>query len=392
MSVSPPAAPGSVAITGMGVVCCLGDTVSGTFAALCSGRSGVAPLRAFRPELYRARHAYEIDDRPGRRDETLRATRWLVRAVRAAIADDGLLDDLGSVPVLVGTTLRELRSVELWWRDGHPFAPRDLHFGTALRDEFAATDTHTVCNACAASLYTLGLGADLITLGAAPAVVVAGVDAITESSYGLLDRANDRPPSALRPFERTRSGMLMGEGAAAAVLRRADAAPPNRVRAVVRAVALACDAQHPTAPDPKGIAAAIREGHRRASVAAEDVDLVMLHGSGTPLGDEAEAMGLTDVLGPSVRGPYMTAVKSMTGHTAGSSGLLSLIVAVESLRHGRVPPVVGLAEPIEAAREFRLVRGTAAAARLRLAQVNAFGFGGLNAVALVEMPAASEVA
>jgi 3-oxoacyl-[acyl-carrier-protein] synthase II len=128
----------------------------------------------------------------------------------------------------------------------------------------------------------------------------------------------------------------------------------------------------------------VRSAHDRARVRPEEIDLVMLHGSGTPRNDETEARVMTEVFGEGETSPLMTAIKSMTGHTLGGSGLLSLIVAIAALEHGVVPPVRGLIEPIEAAAGLRLVRDRCAVERMTTAQVNAFGFGGINAVAILE--------
>ncbi|MFF8732716.1 beta-ketoacyl synthase N-terminal-like domain-containing protein [Streptomyces sp. NPDC015171] len=376
-------------VTGMGAVASIGVDVEEIFDSLIAGRSGLGPLRGYDREKFRAQVAYEIDDRPAPGvDVPLRATRWLERAVAQAAADAGLGDDLSEVPVLVGTTLRELRSVELSWRDGTSFDAADLHFGTMLRHRFGAADTHTVANACSASLYTLALGADLLDLDAADTVVVAGVDTITESTYGLLDRCYPEAPDRVRPFDRDRRGMLQGEGAVAVVLRReADGpGPGSRAHARVRGVAVNCDAYHPSAPDVKSITAAVQEAHRRAGVLPADIDLVMLHGTGTPLNDEAESSALGTVFAGLTPSPYMTAIKSMTGHTAGASGLHSLVAAVDVMRTGTIPPTVHLDTPVDAVAGFRLVRGGAVRPEepLRLAQIDSFGFGGLNAVAVVE--------
>jgi 3-oxoacyl-(acyl-carrier-protein) synthase len=372
-------------ITGMGAVACVGGTPGEIFDSLCAGRGGLHPLRVFDHSKYRARSAYEIDDRPADgRDEPLRATRWLVEAVRQALADAGLGEDLGEVPVLVGTTLREQRSAELWWRQGAAFGTEDQHFGTALRAAFGATRTYTFANACAATLYALGMGTDLIELGEADTVVVAGTDAIAESAFGTLDRVQNEVPDALRPFDKAHRGMLMGEGAVAVVLRRSGAGGPQ-VHARLRAVAMNCDAYHPTAPDPDGIGIVLRDAYRRAGLGPEAIDLVMLHGSGTPHNDATEASVLSRVFADAAGGgPLLTAIKSMTGHTLGGSGLLSLVMAALATQRGEVPPVLGLTDPIEEAAGLRLVQGGSARATVRTAQVDAFGFGGINAVAILE--------
>ncbi|MFB7668820.1 beta-ketoacyl synthase N-terminal-like domain-containing protein [Kitasatospora sp. NPDC056138] len=375
----------SQAVVGLGAVTSVGDGVDEVFDALCAGRSGRAGLRGFDRSRFRAQHAYEIDDRPaGGGDVPGRATRWLVRAIEEAAEDAGLGEDLAEVPILIGTGLRELRSAELKWRDGAEFDLAALHFGTALRARFGAVRTYTFSNACSASLYALAMGSDLLAAHGADTVIVAGVDTLTESMYGLLDRVHMEPPDRVRPFDRDRKGVLMGDGAAAVVLRRDGAGSGGRVRGRLRSVHVNCDAYHVTAPDPDGVAEAVRGAHRLAGVKPEDIDLVLLHGTGTLLNDEAEATAIGRVFGPHTGSPLMTAVKSMTGHTSGGSGLLSLIVALRSLESGRVPPTVGLRTPVAEAADFRFVQGTSALAELRLAQVDAFGFGGVNAVAVVE--------
>ncbi|GAA4441395.1 beta-ketoacyl-[acyl-carrier-protein] synthase family protein [Actinokineospora soli] len=369
-------------ITGAGAIASVGRGVDELFTNLCLGRTGLHPLRGFDPAPYRAKSAYEIDNRPAPGvDAPHRATDILVAAIREAAADAGV-DDLTDVPILVGTGLRELRSLELWWRDGVPFSADDLHFGTALREQLGAEVTYTFSNACAASLYALAMGTDLLALDAADTIVVAGVDVLTESMHGLLERVHAVPPDRVRPFDRNRTGVLMGDGAAAIVVQRDTAG--KAPRGLLRAVSANCDAYHVTAPDPQGIATAMRAAHELAGVKPEDIDLVMLHGTGTLLNDEVEATAMGEVYGEHVGGPLMTAIKSMTGHTSGASGLMGLVMGLESLRCGVVPPTVGLTDPVDEAARFRFVRGEAESAELAVAQLNAFGFGGINAVAIVE--------
>ncbi|HZN18977.1 MAG TPA: beta-ketoacyl synthase N-terminal-like domain-containing protein [Micromonosporaceae bacterium] len=373
-------------VAGAGAVAAVGSTAAEVFAALCDGRTGRALLRAFDPDSYRAQYAYEIDDRPDRTDVPARATAWLLRAVAEAVGQAGVGEDLTDVPVLIGTGLRELRSAELAWHDGAPFDLGRLHFGPALRERFGAVHTYTFANACSASLYALALAADLLADGECDRVVVAGVDALTESMFGLLDRAQMAVPDRVAAFAATRGGTLLGEGAAAVVLARTGAGATALGR--LRSVGINCDAYHATAPDPPGMAAAMRDAHERAGVLPRDISLVLLHGTGTPLNDQAEAEAVGDVFGPDVKAPLMMAIKPATGHTSGGSGLLSLVVALQVLASGRVPAAAGPSDPLAAAAGFRFTGGLAdPGTGPRLAQVNAFGFGGVNAVAVVEGPA-----
>lgn len=383
------ATPGRrLAVTGTGAVCSVAGTAPELFDALCAGRSGLAPLRGFDPALFGAQHAYEMDEPQrsggeGLRDRPGRASDLLLRAIAEAVADAGIGEDLDGVPVLIGTGLRELRSAELWAADGVPMGVDDLYFGPAVRERFNAATSYTFSNACSASLYALGLGVDLIAGGGAETVVVAGVDVITESMFGLLDRVHPVPVDAVRPFDRNRRGVLMGDGAAAVVLR-AEPAAGTRPKAWLRGVGLNCDAYHVTAPDPAGVAAAMDAAYSAAGVTAGDIDLVMAHGTGTLLNDEAEASALSKTFAGRDSSPLVTAMKSMTGHTSGASGLMSLVVAASCLENGLVPPTVGLTDPVPEAEGLRFVTDKAADAELRLAQVDAFGFGGVNAVAIVE--------
>jgi len=368
------------ALRGLGAVSAVGEGVQDCYVALVRGKDGLAPLRVFDGERFVAQHAYEIDDRPDGVDRPWRASELLVRAVGEALADAGLTS-LAGVPVLVGTGLREMRSAELATLAGTPVPPERLHFGPALRDAFGADDVHTFSNACSASLYAAALGMDLLDQGA-DVVVVAGVDVLTASMYGLLDRVHHEPPDRVRPFDADRKGVLIGEGAAAVVLTRATGAPGE---VTLRAVALGCDAFHVTAPDQAGIVHAMRSAHALAGIGAHEVDVVYTHGTGTLLNDEAEAAALHtvfgDVPGP---GPALAALKSMTGHTSGGSGLFSLVMAERGLRHGVVPGVLGLRRASDTARGLRISAQPVATPTARYVQVDAFGFGGLNAVAVLD--------
>jgi 3-oxoacyl-[acyl-carrier-protein] synthase II len=369
----------SWAITGVGAVASIGRDADEIFTALCAGRDGLAELRGFDRTKVNANKLFEIDDRDGT-DRPRRATGFLLAAIAEA-ADNAGLTDLSDVPILVGTGLRELRSVELWARDGAEFTVDELHFGTELRERFGAIDTHTFANACSASLYAMALGTDLLEQGGSDTVIVAGVDSITETMFGLSDRVQLRPPSAVRPFDQNRMGTILGEGASAVVLRKDSPSAIGRVRAV----AVNCDAYHSTAPDPAGVRAAILDAHRRAGVKPGDIGLVLAHGTGTPLNDQVEAAVTQEIFADTEARPVFTGIKSMTGHTSGAAGLLNVIVALKAMTSGRVPPITGLADPIDEVRDFLVPAEFPMACTASVAQVHAFGFGGINAVAIVEV-------
>jgi len=377
-----------VAITGADLITSIGTGVDECFAALCRGVSGSSRLSAFRRDRFRVAHGYEISDRqPSDRDVPGRATAWLARCVREVVTQTDLNPHRDRIAVLVGTGLRELRGLELWRGSQAGFHIADLHFGGALhRAAGPVGPLMTLSNACSASSFALGLGADLLELDEADAVVVAGADSITESMLGMLDRVSPIPPERVQPFDRDRKGVLLGEGAAALVLEpleRAEARGRSPL-AHLRGVGMSCDAFHETAPSPQGVADSIVDAHHRAGVTAADVDLIIAHGTGTGLNDPVEALAIKQVFGPAANRVLITGLKSMLGHTSGASGLMSVIVAIAALRHGRVPPTVGLTASIDEASDLNIVAGEARDAALRIVQINAFGFGGINAVSIVE--------
>ncbi|WP_027799221.1 beta-ketoacyl synthase N-terminal-like domain-containing protein [Paraburkholderia dilworthii] len=373
-------------ITGSAMTTCVGLDKASSFASFCAGISGRKPLQFFPAEHFNVRFAYEIADGP---DRTLRASELLAKAVADAIADAALIPEPGRCAVLVGTGLRELRSLELSWTEGRSMTVDQLHFENALNSALGiALPVITVCNACAASNFTLALAEDFIRDNAYDCLIVAGCDTITESMFGLLDRVNPLHPDEVRPFDRDRKGVLMGDGAAAVVLETPAhaAARGARALAVLAGVGTSCDANHETAPDVDGISRAVGNAYERAGIGAADVHFIMAHGTGTSLNDKTEAVALRAALGDAqLRATPLSAIKSMTGHTSGASGLIGVVTAIESLRTGQVPPTARFSHPMEEAADLDIIHGEARTLpEARIAQVDAFGFGGVNAVAILE--------
>jgi 3-oxoacyl-[acyl-carrier-protein] synthase II len=368
------------AISGFDVLTCLGDAEA-TFQALLRGDTGVKPLRRDTERLG-VGYAYEIaDDVMGRR-----ASRWLARVVAGAVHAAGLATSGKRVAVVVGTGLRELPDAESWWAKGEVMTLPELHFGAAVRGVLPeATEVLTISNACAASGYALAVGIDMLGAGEADAVVVAGCDSVTDSLLAVIGRGSAVRSTAVRPFDSEREGVLLGEGAAAVVIEPEETvlADGRDVLARLHGVGLSCDAYHETAPDPAGIAACMRDAHRRAGVVSADVDLVIAHGTSTALNDPAEAAALADVFGDDLGRALVTGIKGAIGHTSGAAALMSVVVAIQAMRCGVVPAIRGLVKPIPEAEGLGLVGGSPLVAQPLVAQIDSFGFGGVNAVALV---------
>lgn len=366
-------------VAGSAARTCLGDDAS-TFAALLRGECGAGDLRHFPADALNVRRGYHIrepgPERPGR------AARWLADCVAEAVGR-ARLQPRCRVAALVGTGLRGLRDVERWAADGQPTREEDLHFAAAIRAAAPGVRAAvTISNACSAAGYALALGQDLLELGEADAVIVAGADSMTESMLAMIGRFDEKPTDRVRPFDTGRAGVLLGEGAAAVVLVREGAAA--RPLARLLGCGLSCDARYETAPDLAGVCRAMNDALDRAGRRPADVDLVLAHGTGTRLNDPTEAAALREVFAGQRPGPLVTAVKGAVGHTSGASALTSVTLGLHSLQGGIAPPIVGLSEPLEEGAGLRLVIGAPQRSRLRLMQVNAFGFGGVNAVAMLE--------
>lgn len=374
-----------LAITGSDMITCFGGAAD-TVEALDRGDSGLRPLRFADPEALTVASGFHVED--GDTEGSHRVAGWLAGCVAAAVGEAGLDPRRQRVAAVVGTGLRDLRGVERWHADAQPLRLDAVHFGQAVRGAVPGlTDVVTLANACAASGHALAVASDLLAVGDADAVVVAGCDAMTESMLAMIGRVVDEPTDALRPFDGGRRGVLLGEGAAAAVVRPAGAVRAEGPAPVARVlgVGISCDAQHETAPHRPGQLAAMRDAYARAGIGPQDVGLVVAHGTGTTLNDPTESAALAELFAGVRPGPLVTALKGAIGHTSGAAFLMNALVAIAAMRSGRVPPIAGLRTPLPEAAGLRLVVDEAAPTDARIAQVNAFGFGGVNAVGLIQV-------
>ncbi|GAA3734012.1 beta-ketoacyl synthase N-terminal-like domain-containing protein [Salinactinospora qingdaonensis] len=365
-------------LAGSAVVTCLG-TGAETFDALLDGRSGLGPLRRTDAERLSVSRGYHIADD----DSCFRAGAWLTQCVRQALDEAEITPQTHRIAAVIGTGLRELRTLERWEEPPADFPTHLLHFGSAARAaEPALTEVVTVSNACSAGGHALAMAQDMLDLGEADAVVVGATDEMSGSMLTMIGRVAEEPTEAVRPFDADRGGVLLGEGAAAVVLVAEGAT--ERPLARVLATGVSCDAHHETAPSTEGLGRAVTDALRRGDRTGRDVDLVVAHGTGTALNDPAEARVLLENVVGDGPGPLVTALKGAIGHTSGASALHNLDVAIRALRHGRVPPVVGLRHPLPEGEGLRFAVDSTPTAPMRLAQIDAFGFGGVNTVTLLE--------
>jgi 3-oxoacyl-[acyl-carrier-protein] synthase II len=357
---------------------CFGDGAA-TFSAALRGECGAVPLRHGDPDKLNVSFGYHTSES----DRLFLAGRLLAECLKQAVADSGA--DMGGLRVaaLVGTGLRELSAVEDWALTGARFPVRRLHFGDVVRDAVpGVTEVITLSNACSAGGHALALAQDLIELGQADAVLVGGADTMTQSMLTMIGRAAPEPTSQVRPFDKGRNGVLLGDGAAAVVV--VAETWPGRALARLVSTGLSCDAHHETAPDVDGISRAMRDAFERAGRDPAEVDLVVAHGTGTALNDPTECAALRGVLLGAGGSPVVTAIKGVVGHTSGSASLFNVDVALRCLADGVVPPITGQREALDEGAGLRFALGQPVTLRPTLVQVNAFGFGGVNAVTLLE--------
>jgi 3-oxoacyl-[acyl-carrier-protein] synthase II len=359
---------------------CFG-TGAETFGALLRGETGVGPLRHGDPDKLNVSAGYHAGtDDPSR---PFRAGRLLAECLAEAAEQAGLDAERQRVVALVGTGLRELSAVEEWALTGASFPVRRLHFGDVVRETVPGiTEVITLSNACSAGGHALALAQDLVELGEADAVLVGGADTTTQSMLTMIGRVAPAPTRLVRPFDRDRGGVLLGDGAAAVVV--VPESWPGRRMARLVSTGLSCDAHHETAPDVEGVCRAMRDAFERAGRHPSAVDLVVAHGTGTALNDPTECAALRTVLLGAGAAPLVTAIKGAVGHTSGSASLLNVDVALRCLAGGVVPPVVGQRVSLDEGAGLRFALGAPVHLRPALVQVNAFGFGGVNAVSLLE--------
>jgi len=359
---------------------CFGNGAA-TFDALLRGASGVVPLRHGDPARLHVSYGYHAEGSDPERP--FLAGELLADCLSEAAGQAGLDPSGKRVAVLVGTGLRELSAVERWVLGEPVFDPERLHFGDLVRRALPGVrEVVTISNACSASGHALALAQDLVELGEADAVLACGADTMTRSMLAMIGRVAPVPTEQVHPFDADRTGVLLGDGAAAVVVVPASWSGPVLGR--LAATGLSCDAHHETAPDVEGISRSMRDAFARAGRNPAEVDLVVAHGTGTALNDAAESEALRKVLLGAGADPLVTGVKGATGHTSGSASLVNLDVALRCLAGGVVPPITGLRTVLAEGDGLRFVAGEPAALQPELVQVNAFGFGGVNAVTLLE--------
>ncbi len=401
-----------VVITGMGMVTPLGNDPAQAFQEVLDGRSGVvripafdhvgdlgariaAPVRDFEPERIPRKH----------RRSMARMAQYAAAATADALRTAAFpMETLagGRVAVVAGSTTGSPEAMEEFWREflgsnsirAIPSTSflRVMSHTVASHIALAYGVTGSVvspCCACAASNQAVGLGADLIRVGRADAVIAGGADELTVLGPATFDvvRAGcrgheDAPHTRPAPFDSSRDGVVCAEGAAIVILEdlekaRARGAP---ILAEVLGYGESCDATHMSSPEADGMVMAIERALVDAGLTAADIDYVCAHATGTTVGDAAEAEATFRVFGGDVP---VSSLKGHLGHMLAACGTTELILCIEAMRRSVVPQTLNLSDP-DVARI--LLPKVPLERRIRRIVSNNFAFGGINASLVIGAP------
>jgi 3-oxoacyl-[acyl-carrier-protein] synthase II len=390
-----------VVVTGIGAVTPLGVGARTLHERWAAGESGIAggeaACVAFDPlEHFSRKEARRAD----------RFTQLALTAGAEALAESGWDGDPHRAGCILGTGIGGIDTLETNFgvmRDQGPARVAPLAVPLMMSNAGAAAiamrhdlrgPVFGIVSACAAGANAIAAATRAIQCGDADVVVTGGSEAaltpLARAAFAALDALS--PTGVSRPFDARRDGFVMGEGAGVLVLEDAEQARARgaEILAVVRGVGATCDAHHLTAPreDGAGAAAAITAALADAGVAAGDVAYVNAHGTSTPLNDRAETAAIKSALGDRAATVPVSSTKSAIGHLLGAAGAVEAIATILALRERVVAPTLGLDEPEEGldldfvpnvARELALADGGRA-----IGVSNSFGFGGHNAVLVLE--------
>jgi len=403
-----------VAITGLGAVTPLGLDVASTWDAAVAGRSGVGFIEAFDPSGYPVRIAAEVKGfdpsslvppKEARRMD--RNVLLAAAAAQEAWEDAGLDDDVdrSRVGILVGSAIGGIATIA---REQQVLAERGADRVSPFFIPSALVDTASgqiaiqlglrgtnfaPVSACATGSTAIGEGAASIVRGQADVVLAGGTEAaITPlilagfcAMRGLVAEDED-PTVASRPFDATRAGFVMGEGACILVLEELEAAQARgaTVYAEVLGYGASNDAHHLAQPEPDatGVAAMITAALELAGVERERVGYVNAHGTSTPLGDLAETRALKQAFGDHAYRLAVSSTKSVTGHCFGAAGAVEAMMCVLALRDGVLPPTINYRNP-DPECDLDYVPNEARRVEVDVALSNAMGLGGHNACVLL---------
>jgi 3-oxoacyl-[acyl-carrier-protein] synthase II len=372
-----------------GVVTPIGGDLESFWSGLLTGVDGISTIERFRVDDLKVGRGGEIKKLPERTaDVTCRATRLLATAADDLLARAPLDADPARVAVIVGTALGGVEELDLALADPHDAR----HAAAALYDAPAHAlaarlgvrgPVLTVSTACASGATALGLGADLLRAGTVDRVIAGGYDVLCRFVMRGFDALRSLTRERVRPFDRRRTGLLLGEAAALVMMARDGEGPAGLGRLLGHASA--GDGVHISAPDPggRGLGLAIRQAIAEAGLGPGAIDLVSAHGTATPLNDRVESLVLRETLGGRAAAIPVHAIKGGLGHTMGAAATLEAIACLLAARHAVIPHTLGFEEP-DPECGLDVVAGAPRPAAVRVSLSTSLGFGGCNAALVLE--------
>jgi 3-oxoacyl-[acyl-carrier-protein] synthase II len=402
-----------VVVTGLGAVTPLGNDVPSTWDAAISGRSGIDFISTFDTSGFPVRIAAEVKGFDPAAvvgpKEARRLDRFVVLSVAASMeaVEDAHLDgayDPSRVGVLFGSAIGGLIGIAeqhqvLLDRGADRVSPYfipsvlvDAASGQIAIALGLRGPNYAPVSACATGSTAIGEAAELIRRGGADAVLAGGAEACLHplilagfcAMRGLVAE-EDHPPRASRPFDLTRAGFVMGEGACVLVLEELEAARARgaRIYAEVLGYGASNDAHHLAQPDPEsvGVVEMMRAALERAEVDPERVGYINAHGTSTPLGDLAETKAIKEVFGDHAYRLAVSSTKSVTGHCFGAAGAVEALMCVLAIHQGVIPPTMNYETP-DPECDLDYVPNEARRVQIDVALSNAMGLGGHNGCVL----------
>src|SRR6478672_1515123 len=403
-----------VAVTGLGAITPIGNDAPASWQAAVEGRSGIDFIRSYDPSEQAVRIAAEVKGFDPASVASHKEARKLDRnvllalgAAREAVADAGLdgAYEPGRVGILFGTAIggflgimeqAEVMRVRGPERVTPTFIPSvlvDAASGQLAISLGFRGPNYAPVSACATGSHAIGEAAQLIRRGDADAALAGGAEACIHpvifagfSAMRGLVSEEEHPPRASRPFDATRAGFVIGEGACVLVLEELDAARARgaTVYAEILSYGASNDAHHMAQPDPDslGVKEMMHRALERAEIAPERVGYINAHGTSTPLGDAAETKAIKEVFGDHAYELAVSSTKSVTGHCFGAAGAIEAMMCVLVVHHGVLPPTMNYEHP-DLACDLDYVPNVAREVRLDVALSNAMGLGGHNGCVLV---------
>jgi len=404
-----------VVVTGMGVVTSLGAGKADNWKKLTAGESGIRTITRFPTEGLKTTMAGTVDFvKVEPFSSTDLSERLADMAAEEAIAQSGI-GGRGDFP---GPLFLAVAPVEVEWPQrlelGHATGATEFNYDDLLRVSgggrfnpyhrrflFGSVAGHlaetfgtkgspiSLSTACASGASAIQLGVEAIRRGEADAALCVATDGsvnpealIRFSLLSALSTQNEPPQAAVRPFSKNRDGFVMAEGAGALVLESYEAAQARgaRILGVLAGCGELADSFHRTrsSPDGKPIIGCVRNALADAGLAAEEIDYINAHGTGTPENDKMEYLGISSVFGDLAQKIPVSSNKSMVGHTLSAAGAVEAVFSLLTLEHQRIPPTINYDVP-DPAIPFDVVPNQARDARVTAVMSNSFGFGGQNA-------------